>query len=88
MQHDLQEDSRAGDRKANNQVFDWAAESEQLDIMERSALSEMKEETSKAQPSEKTDDGGMPGLAHALSGNCSGRVALRREHLGSNHRDN
>jgi hypothetical protein len=44
---------------------------------------------SKAQPSEKNkDDGDIPGPACALSGNCSGRAALRREQreqLESNH---
>jgi hypothetical protein len=52
----------------------------------------MKEETPKAQHSEKNkDDGGTPGLACTLSGNRSGRAALRgeqQEQLESNHRKN
>jgi hypothetical protein len=57
--------------------------------MEGSAPSKMKEETSKAQPSEKKNDGGTPGPAGTLSGNRLGLVALRREQweqLESNHR--
>jgi hypothetical protein len=52
IQQDLQEDSRAGDQKANSHVFNWAVESDCLDIVEGLAPSEMKEETSKAQPLE------------------------------------
>jgi hypothetical protein len=44
--------------------------------MEESASSEMKEEMSKAQPKIEVD-GGTPGLAHILSGNCLRRAALR-----------
>jgi hypothetical protein len=36
----------------------------------------MKEETSKAKPSEKKDDGGTPGLPGTLSGNCIGTSDL------------
>jgi hypothetical protein len=50
---DFQEDHRAGDWKANSQVFDWAKGSGQLDIVKGLATSETKEETSKAQSSEK-----------------------------------
>jgi hypothetical protein len=60
-------------------------ESEWLDIVKGSAVSETKEETSKAQPS---DDGGTCGPAHTLLGNCSGCVALRREQLKSDHYEN
>jgi hypothetical protein len=53
IRQDLQEDSRAGDRKANSRVFDWVTGSESLDIVEGSRPSpETKKETSKAQPSE------------------------------------
>jgi hypothetical protein len=49
----------------------------------------MKEETFKAQPSEKNkNDCGTPGLAHTLTGNHSGQAALRREQqeqLENNH---
>jgi hypothetical protein len=58
--------------------------------MEESALSETKEEPSTAQP-EIEVDGGTPGPAHILSGNCSRQVALRREQweqLESNHHEN
>jgi hypothetical protein len=76
---DLQEDCRAEDPKANSRVFDWAMGSEWPGIVEGLAPSEMKEETSKAQPSEKKDDDGKPGPPGTLSGNRSGRAALRRE---------
>jgi hypothetical protein len=46
----LQEDHKAGDRKANNWAIDWATGSESLDIVEGSAPFETKEDTSKAQP--------------------------------------
>jgi hypothetical protein len=63
MRQELQEDRRAGDR-----VFDRAMGSEWLDIVGgRSARSETKEETSKAQPAEKNkDDDGPPGPARTL----------------------
>jgi hypothetical protein len=35
----------------------------------------------------KENDGGTPGKARTLSGNRSGRAALRREQLESNHRE-
>jgi hypothetical protein len=92
IRQDFREDRRAGDRKAISRVFDWATGIEQLDIVEGSAPSETKEETSKAQPSEKNkDDGGTPGPIRNLSGNRSGRATLtreEREQLGSNHREN
>jgi hypothetical protein len=54
---------------------------------------EMKEEASKAQPSEKNkdNDGDTPGPARTLSGNHSGRAAFgreQREQLESNHGEN
>jgi hypothetical protein len=53
---------------------------------------ETKEETSKAQPSEKNKDNvGTTELARILSENCSERVALKSEQRGqleSNHREN
>jgi hypothetical protein len=52
--------------------------SEGLDITEESAYSKMKE-MSKAQLSEKKDYGGTTVLPDTLSGNHSGRAALRRE---------
>jgi hypothetical protein len=57
--------------------------------VEGSAPFETKEEMSKAQPSEKEDDGGAPVPARTLSQNCSGRAALRREQREqlSNHHD-
>jgi hypothetical protein len=45
---DLQEDRKGGDQKANSQVFDWTMGSEWLDIVERSAPPEMKEEMPEA----------------------------------------
>jgi hypothetical protein len=51
----------------------------------------MNEEMSKAQTSEKKDDGGTAGPPSTLSGNRSGRVDLRREQreqLESNHCEN
>jgi hypothetical protein len=47
--------------------------------MEELVPSKTKEEMSKAQPSEKKDDGGIPGPAGTLSGNRLGQAALRRE---------
>jgi hypothetical protein len=47
--------------------------------VEGSAPSETKVETSKAQPSQKKDDGGTPGPTGTLSRNRSGLAALRRE---------
>jgi hypothetical protein len=43
------------------------------------ATSEIKEETSKAQPSEKKDGDSIPGLIGTLSGNSLGRAALCRD---------
>jgi hypothetical protein len=52
----------------------------------------MRTEAASLEPSGKKDGGGgSPGSAGTLSGNRSGRKALRRkqrEQLGSNHRDN
>jgi hypothetical protein len=53
IRQDLQEDRRVSNQKVNSRAFDWATGSECLDIMEGSAPSETKEETSKAQPLEK-----------------------------------
>jgi hypothetical protein len=60
-----------------------------VNIVEGLAPSEMKEETSKAQPLNK-GDGSTPGQACILSGKHSGWVTLRREQWGqlSNHRKN
>lgn len=49
---DLQEDHRAGDRKANSRVFDWATGNEWLDCG-GVAPSKMKETMSKVHPSLK-----------------------------------
>jgi hypothetical protein len=59
--------------------------------VEESAPFETKEETLKAQPSEKKDDGGTPGPVRTLPWNRSGRAALRkeqREQFGSYGREN
>jgi hypothetical protein len=70
IEQDLQEDRRAGGRKARSRVFDWVTGSDWLNIMEWSALSVTEEETFKAQPLEKNNDGGgTPWPAHILSGN-------------------
>jgi hypothetical protein len=53
IRQDLQEYRRAGNRKVNRRVFDWTKGNECLDIVEGSAPSETKEETSKAQPLDK-----------------------------------
>jgi hypothetical protein len=51
-------------------------------------LQNEKKETSKAQPSEKNKVDDTPGPARTLSGSHSGRAALRREQLESNHCEN
>jgi hypothetical protein len=61
-----------GGREASNRDFRRVTESERLDIVEGSAPSESKEETSKAQPSEKNK-------ARTLLGNSSRRAALRTD---------
>jgi hypothetical protein len=61
-------------------------------MVEVSAPSETKEETSTTQPSEKNrDEGGISGPARTLSVNRLGQATLRkeqREQLESNHREN
>jgi hypothetical protein len=101
----LRREPRLGSKEALGQIiglevaeravefFHRAMGSELLDIVKGSAPSETKEETSKAQPSErnKDDDGGKPGPACTLSGSRSGRVTLRREQreqLESNRSEN
>jgi hypothetical protein len=74
----FQEDHIAGDRKANSQVYDWAAESEWLDIVEWSANFEVKEWTADKVRNE----------IHTLAGNRSRRLVLRREQLDRNQREN
>jgi hypothetical protein len=66
IQQDHQTDFWTGGREASSQDFHRVMRSESLSIMEELAPSEMKEETSKAQPEIK-DDGGTPGPAR-----CSG----------------
>jgi hypothetical protein len=91
IQQDGQTNSRTGSHEASSRVFHRAARTEWLDTVEGSTSSETKEEMSKAQTSEKKDDGGTPGPTGNISGNHSGRPALRREQreqLESNHREN
>jgi hypothetical protein len=72
IQQDCQADSQTVGCEVISRAFHQGERHECLDIVEGSACSETKGEMSKAQPSEKKDDGGTPGLPGTLSGNCLG----------------